>query len=175
MGLAYPQDAERPWRRPNCHRIVFLATPKTPDFEFWAFGPIGQKPSKTGVFQGVEKTCFRGSKPGKTCFRGGMSVNCYLENGQKVRKTVFDKGGVFGGGTPGGGQNHPKTQFSPFSQFSGFLPKVKISGFPPTIKYGQGKRGTTVCPPDRSAMFELAEDILHPGWRYVRVPDPPVN
>ena len=113
MGLAYPQDAERPWRRPNCHRIVFLATPKTPDFEFWAFGPIGQKPSKTGVFQGVEKTCFRGSKPGKTCFRGGMSVNCYLENGQKVRKTVFDKGGGIWGGYPRGGSKPPQNPVFP--------------------------------------------------------------
>ena len=64
-------------------------------------GPGGVKNPKNGVLpkrvKTVENPKFGGNFPNF----GDMSVNCYSENGQKRKKSVFDKGGgktgVFGG------------------------------------------------------------------------------
>lgn len=77
MGLAYFQHASA-MRRPNCHRIVFLAPHKTSIFRIKAFDPIGQNPSKTAFLVGARKTVFGGQKTSIQAFRGGSPLTAIL-------------------------------------------------------------------------------------------------
>ena len=72
------------------HRHPIFPLPRMPP----EGGPGGVKNPKNGVLpkrvKTVENPKFGGNFPNF----GDMSVNCYSENGQKRKKSVFDKGGV---------------------------------------------------------------------------------
>lgn len=156
MGLAHLTGRVRGHGSFQLSQEPFLGAPKKWVLvKKWWFAK-GRKPPQNRCFLRGSKTDGFVTIPHKTGFWGGKSVNCYLENAKNSMKSVFDKGGVFGGGPPGG---VPKPVFYPFSQIWVFWPKLKNSVTSPKLSIANGKRGTT-DPRSASSSEQLDEDTL---------------